>query len=80
LWQPGGVEKGRFRAHILGMDLYQNRYHAIVSVDSPDGIHKRVSLKADSLEGAKELLSAQYRAAKIVSLWGEREAAAVRDK
>jgi|HubBroStandDraft_1064217.scaffolds.fasta_scaffold411148_2 hypothetical protein len=62
------------------MDSYQNRYHAIVSTDSPDGIHKRVSVRADCLESAKELLSAQYGAAKIVSLWGEQEGAAVRDK
>jgi len=62
------------------MDRYQFRYHAIVSTDSPDGIHKRVSVRADSLEDAKALFSAQYGAAKIVSLWGEQEGAALRDK
>ena len=62
------------------MDRLENRYHAIVSVDSPDGVHKRVSVRADCLENAKEILSEQYGATKIVSLWGEQEGAAVRDK
>jgi 6-phosphogluconolactonase/glucosamine-6-phosphate isomerase/deaminase len=57
-----------------------NRYHAIVSTDSPDGIHKRVSVKADSLTHAREILAAQYGADKVVSLWGEGESALVRDK
>jgi hypothetical protein len=57
-----------------------NRYHAIVSVDSPDGVHKRVSLLAESLGHAKKMLATQYGEGKIVSLWGEKESAAFRDK
>jgi len=31
-----------------------HRYHAIVSVDSPDGVHRRVSLLAESLGDAEK--------------------------
>lgn len=57
-----------------------HRYHAIVSVDSPDGVHRRVSLLAESLDDAVKLFAAQYGEGKVVSVWGEQESAAVREK
>jgi hypothetical protein len=76
LWLTSGLEMGPVGAHICGM----NRYHAIVSVDSPDGVHKRVSLLAESLGDAQRLFAAQYGEGKVVSVWGEYEGAAHRDK
>jgi len=57
-----------------------NQYHAVVSVDAPDGVHRRVSLLAQSLEEAEKLLAAQYGRDKIFSLWGEKESARPRDE
>lgn len=51
-----------------------SRYHALISTGDPEGIHKRVSLDAENLSHAKELLEAEYGMVKIVSLWGDYEA------
>jgi hypothetical protein len=34
LWQPGGVEKGRFRAHIIGM---KKAWRIMARMNEPDG-------------------------------------------
>jgi hypothetical protein len=51
-----------------------NLYHAIVSTGDPGGIHKRVSLKAQTLKQAQELFAAQYGKDNVVSVWGDCEA------
>jgi hypothetical protein len=52
-----------------------NLYHAIVSTDDPEGIHKRVSIEAEYLDRAKDLFAARYAKERIVSVWGDYEAA-----
>ena len=51
-------------------------YEALVATTAaPDGMHKRVSVQADSLAHARELLEAEYGVGRVVSLCSEREAA-----
>jgi hypothetical protein len=57
-----------------------DRYHALVSTDAPDGLHKRVSIEAKTLKDAQALFCAEYGADKVVSVWGEREGALPRDE
>lgn len=56
-----------------------NRYYALVSTNSSEGLHERVSADAETLEAAKALFAAEYGAANVVSVWGEREAALPRN-
>ena len=50
-----------------------NLYHAIVSTGDLAGIHKRVSLEAETLERAQEQFAAQYGKDNVVSVWGDYE-------
>ena len=55
------------------MESGLNRYHAIVSTGDPEGIHRRVSLDAETLSHAKELFEAEYGKGMVVSVWGDYE-------
>lgn len=48
-------------------------YHAIVDTGDPTGVHRRVSIYADSLNHAKAILESEHGAGSIVSLWGDVE-------
>lgn len=50
-------------------------YQALVALTAdPNGKGKRVSVEANSLDHARELLEAEYGHGRVVSLWNEREA------
>jgi hypothetical protein len=51
-----------------------NVYHVVVATGDPAGIHKRVSLEAETLEQAQELFAARYGKDNVVSVWGDYEA------
>jgi hypothetical protein len=56
----------------MALDTYQ----ALVALTAdPDGLHRRVSVVANSLTQAKKLLTAEYGDGRVISLWSEREAA-----
>jgi hypothetical protein len=53
------------------MDIYET----LIALDTvPNGNGKRVSVEADSVAHAKELLEAEYGLGRVLSLWNEREA------
>jgi len=54
------------------------QYHATINVGDPDGIHRRVTISANSLKDARAILEAEYGVGSIASLWGEVESQRIR--
>ena len=48
-------------------------YHAIINSGDPSAVHRRVSLRADSLDDARARLVNEYGTGTVVSLWGDVE-------
>jgi len=46
-----------------------NIYHAVVDVGDPSGLHRRVSLEAQTLNEAKELFAARYGSENVNKVW-----------
>jgi hypothetical protein len=48
-----------------------SHYYAMISTDEPDGIHKRVTVEADTMDEAKEKFSSQYGEGRVVKVWDD---------
>jgi hypothetical protein len=48
-----------------------SHYYAMISTGDPDGIHKRVTVEADTIKEAEEMFAAEFGKERVVRIWDD---------